>query len=64
MSNGAGVTVVAWGTNGGYMDRDRQVLKFLKDPHCLVLTKDGHPHHPLRLRKNLKPVPYYYRSAA
>jgi hypothetical protein len=45
--------VVAWGTKGILLDRDRQVLQLLGDrPNvgCLGVTKGGHPRHPLYLR--------------
>lgn len=54
----AGVTVVAWGNHGGYQNRDKAVLKILKDPMCLSVTKRGQPGHPLYLKGNLKPVPF------
>ncbi len=49
--------VLAWGTKGGYLDRDKQVLELLKnqDLHYLALTKDGYPQHLLYLKKTLKP---------
>lgn len=52
------VTIAAWGVHGVYMDRDKDVLNVLDRPHYLALTKDGHPRHPLRLRKDLKPIPF------
>jgi hypothetical protein len=33
------------------------VRAMLPELHCLALTKDGHPGHPLYLRKTLTPVP-------
>lgn len=44
--------VVAWGTNGTYMGRDKDVMRLLEDYDlwCLGRTKDGHPRHPLRMK--------------
>lgn len=53
----AGVIVAAWGTNGTHRARDAEVRKMLPAMHCLALTKDGHPGHPLYLPKTLTPVP-------
>ncbi len=53
----AGVIVAAWGANGTHKGRDAEVRKLLPALHCLALTKDGHPGHPLYLRKTLTPVP-------
>ena len=43
--------VAAWGTGGGLMDRDRQVLDLIRDcgrqPWALGVTKAGFPRHPL-----------------
>lgn len=48
--------VLAWGTHGGFMDRDQAVLNLMKgfDLYCLGTTKDGHPRHPLYLAKKTK----------
>ena len=56
----AGIIVCAWGTNGGLHQRDYQVRKLIhaagKVPHCLGVTKDGHPKHPVRLANNTELV--------
>lgn len=54
----AGVVVAAWGADGTYRGRNTEVLAMLDQTlHCLSLTKDGHPGHPLYLKKTLVPVP-------
>lgn len=59
LSAGAGLRVAAWGTHGTFMNRDKAVIELLPKPlYCLTLTKDGHPHHPLRLSRNLIPRPW------
>lgn len=54
---GAGVIVAAWGANGTHRGRDSEVRWLLPRLQCLSLTKDGHPGHPLYLRKTLTPTP-------
>lgn len=40
--------VAAWGTNGSFFDRDKEVIDLLDaELHALDTTKDGHPCHPL-----------------
>lgn len=56
LSGGAGVVVAAWGTYGTHLGRGQMVRNMLPGLHCLKLTKDGHPGHPLYLRKDLVPV--------
>jgi hypothetical protein len=51
-------TVAAWGTGGAFRGRDAAVRKMLPDLHCLRLTKDGPPGHPLYLPATLRPVPW------
>ena len=46
----------AWGVHGAHQDRAAAVLAMLPGIHCLRLTKDGHPGHPLYLPRGLKPV--------
>lgn len=57
-SKQAGITIAAWGSHGGYLDRGRKALKFLTDLHYLKLTQGGFPNHPLYLKADLKPIPW------
>lgn len=57
-SQGADITIEAWGAHGGFMRRDRSVRALLLRRHYLRLTKDGHPGHPLYLPGTLLPAPY------
>lgn len=54
--------VVAWGTHGCLLDRDKAVLDLLTAagvrPACLGTTAGGQPLHPLRLSASLRPVPF------
>ena len=52
------IVVAAWGTHGAYRNRGQQVKQLIQDLHCLRITKDGHPSHPLYLPKNLVPIGY------
>lgn len=56
----AGLVVCAWSALGGHKDRDKAVLGFLRDPHCLARLKSGYPGHPLYKRADLRPVPYRF----
>lgn len=55
------LTVAAWGTNGGIMQRNEKVAKLIRTKlpdtklHMLRLTKCGNPCHPLYLPKTLTP---------
>ncbi len=54
--------VVAWGTNGTLLNRDKTVLKMLRKKGvellCMGKSKDGHPLHPLFLKGDTQLVPY------
>jgi hypothetical protein len=54
----AGLVVAAWGTHGGFLERDKQVLKLLGQIQCLGVNQDRSPKHPLYLKKNCEPKPY------
>lgn len=55
-ARGAGLVVAAWGAHGTFLCRDQAVLRLVNRPlHYLTLTSAGHPHHPLRLPKELTP---------
>ncbi len=52
----ARLIIAAWGTNGGFLQRDKKVIRLIPNLHLLRLTKKGFPAHPLYLPKNLNPV--------
>jgi hypothetical protein len=55
----AGMTIAAWGAHGAIQDMGQYYIKnILHNPHYLSLTKDGHPGHPLYLKKTLQPKPF------
>lgn len=58
----ADLAVAAWGVHGTHMDRERRVLHMFAeakiDLHALGLSKDGHPRHPLYMRRDLEPFPW------
>ena len=52
---------LGWGTRGTLLDRDCQVISLLagrKDVHCLGITKNGQPRHPLYLKGDTSLVPF------
>lgn len=55
----AGIIVAAWGVNGEHMGRNIEVVKLIDDLQCLVVTKEGHPKHPLYVPANVEPQPYW-----
>ena len=58
MADKAGIVIAAWGMHGAFLRRNEEILEMLNGQlHCLALTKDGHPRHPLYLKKDLKPIP-------
>jgi len=60
----AGVIVAAWGVNGSYLGRNKQVYDLMDAPPvlrtvcCLRKTKSGHPEHPLYIPYDVTPVIY------
>lgn len=57
----ADLIVCAWGVNGTLYHRGDQVEAMLRERgyelHCLDLTKEHHPSHPLYARATLEPIP-------
>jgi len=55
----ADLVIAAWGA-GVPFDRDRQAMEMLKGTplYCLGRTKDGHPRHPLYVKKGLQPMSF------
>ena len=56
--NEASLTIAAWGNWGNLYGRGNSVLKLVDNMHCLKITKEGHPAHPLYLPKYLKPIKF------
>ena len=52
-----GLVVAAWGSHGTrYGRRVREVLGLVEQPlYCLRTLRSGHPAHPLRQRKDIRP---------
>ena len=57
LSKDAVIVVAAWGNDGGYLQRSRQVTQLIPNMHCLKLNKSGEPAHPLYQAAKLQPVP-------
>lgn len=56
LQDDARLVVCAWSDAGGYLARDKAVLRFLRDPHCLVKLASGRPGHPLYKPADLTPI--------
>ena len=54
----ASLVLAAWGAHGDYLGRADRVRTRLGTLHCLGVTKDGHPRHPLYVRHDVRPRPY------
>jgi len=55
------LVLCCWGVTGALLDRSQHVLRQVlrsRRLHCLRLTREGHPEHPLYLPYHLQPVPY------
>jgi hypothetical protein len=56
--------IVAWGNHGTFRDRDRKVLKMMRDrgltARCLGINKNGTPMHPLLVEHARKPQVYQW----
>ena len=56
------LVVAAWGAHAEW-SRAREVAAIIGRPlHCLGVTGDGHPRHPLYVRADTPPVPFEVRT--
>ena len=64
----ADLVVAAYGAYGLWEDRGRRVLEEVQQAghrvHCLGVTKEGHPRHPVRLLAKTKPKRFYSEKEA
>lgn len=58
LSGAADLVVAAWGVRGGFGGRDQAVRSLLPAVHCLRLSRQACPMHPLYLPKTLQPQPW------
>ncbi len=59
VARNASQVIACWGCHGSLYARDEHVLELLREVgevHCLRVTKEGCPAHPLYLPANLRPV--------
>jgi hypothetical protein len=54
---GSDLIVCAWGVHAA-PERAAAVLGLIAAPHCLGVTKDGAPRHPLYVRSTTMPTPF------
>lgn len=47
LAKNAGVVVAAWGNDGAYLGRSKEVTSTIKNLKCLKINKTGEPAHPL-----------------
>lgn len=50
--------ICAWGNNGNFKNRSKEVLLNIENKFYLKLNKTGEPAHPLYLNKNLIPIKF------
>lgn len=62
LARNAGVLVAAWGNNGTYLGRSKEVLMMLPNLKCLKLNKSGEPAHPLYQPGTATPMPMEINS--
>ena len=47
--------IAAWGNDGCFLGRSKEVVKLLPAMYCLKINRSGEPAHPLYLKADLKP---------
>ncbi|WP_408643002.1 DUF1643 domain-containing protein [Streptococcus sanguinis] len=52
--------IACWGNNGTYMNMEKVIKELVPNIYCLNKYKNGTPHHPLRLPRNIDPVPFNF----
>ena len=59
----AGVIVAAWGNDGSYLERSKDVRNMIPDLMCLKINKSGEPAHPLYQPGTAKPIKWAHNNA-
>lgn len=53
------LVIACWGNNGMYMNREN-IIKGLVPNLYFLKNKNGTPHHPLRLPRNIRTIPFNF----
>ena len=56
LSKEVDMVVLAYGNHGKFNNRHNEILKIIKNPHCIKKAKTGMPMHPLYLKYTKKPI--------
>jgi hypothetical protein len=56
LSIDAGVIVAAWGNEGSYLGRSKQVIDLVPNLKCININKTGEPFHPLYQSSSARPI--------
>ncbi len=51
----ADITIACWGNHGTHLNRDKKLLRRLKNLHCLKMNLSDQPAHPLYMKASLRP---------
>ena len=57
LAKDAGIVVAAWGNDGNFQNRSKNVVCLLPRLYCLKINKSGEPAHPLYQKADLQPIP-------
>lgn len=52
------LVIACWGNQINLLNRDKNLMDMVPNLFCLQRNKNGTPHHPLYLSKDITPVPY------
>lgn len=58
ISSIADLVVLAYGNHGAYRNRHEEILKMVKNPYCIKITKMNLPIHPLYTGYTEEPIPF------
>jgi len=56
LSADAGIIIAAWGNDGSYLDRSKEIVMMLPNLKCLKMNKSGEPAHPLYQPSSATPI--------
>ena len=53
LASEATMVVAAWGNDGKYLNRSREIQRTISNLYCIKINKTGEPAHPLYLKSDL-----------
>ena len=58
LADGAGIVIAAWGNEGAFLGRSKEIVAMFPELYCLKINGSGEPAHPLYQPGSAVPIAF------